>query len=113
MTDYHDLLETIYGNVHKLFGLIKDHEQDLTIIDKANSLLVDTKTDLLYLNDCIHRYVSNTQNTDQNADCLFSEITRSPNASASPPDLGVKNKQQQGSTKQSFVPDDSDDDEIL
>jgi hypothetical protein len=55
MTDYHDLLETIYGNVHKLFGLIRDHEQDLDIVDKANSLLVDTKNELLYLNDQIHR----------------------------------------------------------
>jgi hypothetical protein len=113
MTDYHDLLETIYGNVHKLFGLIRDHEQDLNVVDKANSLLVDTKTDLLYLSDCIHRYVRNIHDTDQNANSLFSEITKSPNASALAPELGAKNKQQQSSTKPPFAPDDSDDDEIL
>jgi hypothetical protein len=113
MTDYHDLLETIYSNVHKLFGLIRDHEQDLNVLDKANSLLVDTKNDLLYLNDCIHRYVTEVHHTDQNADSLFSEMTKTSDASASPPDLGVRNKQQQSSTKQPFVPDDSDDDGIL
>lgn len=90
MTDYRELLETIYGNVHKLFGLIKDHEQDLNIVDKANSLLVDTKTDLLYLNDCIHRYVSNVQHSDQIANSFSSEMTKPPNASALAPELGVK-----------------------
>jgi uncharacterized protein YoxC len=95
MTDYQELLETIYGNVHKLFGLIKDHEQDLNIVDKANSLMADTKNELLYLNDCIHRYVSDVQHSVQNADSSSSEITRSSSASASTPDLDVKHHQQQ------------------
>jgi hypothetical protein len=90
MTDYQQLLQTIYGNVHKLFGLIKDHEQDLNIVDKANSLMADAKTELLYLNDCIHRYVGDVQHSDQIANLLFSEITKPPNASALAPEFGVK-----------------------
>jgi hypothetical protein len=112
MTDYQELLETIYGNVHKLFGLIKDHEQDLNIIDKANSLMEDTKNELLYLNDCIHRYVSDVQHPDQIANSSSSEINKPPNASAVAPESGTKNEKQQG-YKQPTVTDGSDDDETL
>jgi hypothetical protein len=111
MTDYGKLLETIYDNVNKLHKLIKDHEQDLRIVDKAAALMEDTKSDLLYLNDCIYRYVSDVQPTDQNADSTFSDTTGSPNVSTSSRECGNKHNQQQ-STKQSPSTDDSDD-EIL
>jgi hypothetical protein len=71
----------------------------------------DTRTDLLYLNDCIHGYFSNVQHIDQNADSTFSDTTGSPNASTSPRECGNKRDQQQ-STKQPPSTNDSDD-EIL
>jgi hypothetical protein len=111
MTDYPELLKTIYENVHKLFGLIKDHEQDLNVIDKANSLMADTRSEILWLNDCIHRYVTNIQHSDQVANSFSSEITNPPNASVSAPASCAKNKNQQ-SYKQPTVTDDSDDDEL-
>lgn len=111
MTDYRKLLETIHDNVNKLHDLIKDHEQDLRVIDKADALMENTKSDLLYLNDCIYRYVGDVQHTDQNADSTFSDTTGSSNASKSPRRCGNEHNQQQ-STKQLPSMNDSDD-EIL
>ncbi|KAH0285972.1 hypothetical protein M436DRAFT_84973 [Aureobasidium namibiae CBS 147.97] len=82
MTDYRELLEAIYGNLSKLHGLIKDNEQNLRVVDKADSLMEDAKSDLLYLNDCI-----------------YSDMTRPSNTSASPPGSDVGHNQQQN-TKQ-------------
>jgi hypothetical protein len=111
MTDYRKLLEAIYGNLGKLYGLIKDNEQDLHIVDKADSLMEDTKTDLLYLNDCIYRYVSNARYVDQYTDAMFSDISKTPNASVSPLDGGARHNQQQN-VKQP-LPTNDPDDEIL
>jgi len=111
MTDYRELLEAIYGNLSKLHGLIKDNEQNLRVIDKADSLMEDAKTDLLYLNDCIDRYVNGVWYRSQYADCLSSDMTRPSNTSASPPGSDVGHNQQQN-TKQPPLTGDLDD-EIL
>ena len=111
MTDYRELLEALYGNLSKLHGLIKDNEQDLRVVDKADSLVEDAKTDLLYLKDCIYRYVDDVLYSSQYTDVLLSDISRSPHVSTSPPDSGVRHNQQHNN-KQPILTDDSDD-EIL
>ncbi|KAG9973128.1 hypothetical protein KCU78_g23206, partial [Aureobasidium melanogenum] len=65
----------------ELYGLIKDHEQDLVVVDKADSLMEDAKTDLLYLNDCIHQYGNKIQRPDQNTDFMHSRNSGSSHAS--------------------------------
>ena len=111
MNDYRELFEAIYSNIIKLHGLIKDNEQDLCVVDKADSLMENAKIELLYLSDRVYRYVSNAQHPDQNTDFMFSDISNSPNASASPPEGNSKHNQQQ-SSKQAYVTDESDE-EVL
>ncbi|KAK6003806.1 hypothetical protein QM012_009577 [Aureobasidium pullulans] len=61
MADFQELLTTvrdIYQNVSDLYGLIKIHERDLVVVEKADSFMEDARANLLYLNDCIHNRVS-------------------------------------------------------
>ncbi|KAH0369258.1 hypothetical protein KCU65_g3497, partial [Aureobasidium melanogenum] len=98
MADMHELLTTvrdIYQKVSELYGLIKDHEQDLLVVDKAGSLMEDAKTDLLYLNDCIHQYGNETQPPDQNTDFTYSRKSGSSNA----PNDGTANASTRKSTE--------------
>ncbi|KAG9567350.1 hypothetical protein KCU71_g3814, partial [Aureobasidium melanogenum] len=84
MADMHELLTTvrdIYQKFSELYGLIKDHEQDLVVVDKADSLMEDAKTDLLYLNDRIHQYGNEMQRPDQNTDFMHSRNSGSSHAS--------------------------------
>lgn len=111
MTDYRELLEAIYGNLSKLHGLIKDNEQDLSVVDKANSLMEDAKLDLLYLNDCIYRYVNDVLRRSRYTDSMSSDTSVSPNASASSLDGGVRLNQQQNDKQPPLISD--SDDKIL
>ncbi|KAH0336555.1 hypothetical protein KCU81_g8564, partial [Aureobasidium melanogenum] len=84
MADMHELLTTvrdIYQKVSELYGLIKDREQDLVVVDKADSLMEDAKTDLLYLNDCIHQYGNEMQRPDQNTDFMHNKTSGSSHTS--------------------------------
>lgn len=83
MADLQEILTTvrdIYQSVSQVHGLIKDHEQDLVIVEKADSLLEDTKTNLQYLNDCIQKYGSEVRRTDQTTDSMYSRVSGSSHA---------------------------------
>lgn len=84
MADMHELLTTvsdIYQKINELYGLIKDREQDLVVVDKADSLMEEVKTDLLYLNDCIHQYGNEAQRPEQNTDSIHSRNSESSHTS--------------------------------
>lgn len=106
MTDYRELLDAIYGNLSKLHGLIKDNEQDLRVIDKADSLMEGAKADLIYLSDCIHRYVTDVRCRSRHTDILSSDMAKPPNAS-SPQSSDIGHDQRQNS-EQPPLTDDSD-----
>ncbi|CAD0085154.1 unnamed protein product [Aureobasidium vineae] len=97
MADWQELLTTVrdvYQNVSELYGLIKDHEQDLIVIEKAGSLMEDTETNLSFLNGCIQKYGNDTQLTDQIAGFSRSRVSQSPNTTSSlngtPSDVATK-----------------------
>ncbi|CAD0114240.1 unnamed protein product [Aureobasidium uvarum] len=76
-------LREIYQSVSELYGLIKDHEQDLVVVEKAGSLMEKTEINLSYLNDCVQKYGNNTQHTDQGSDFSRSRVSQSPNVPSS------------------------------
>lgn len=84
MADLQELLTAVrdtYQKVSEMFGLIKDHEQDLVVVEKAGTLMEDTKTNLLYLNDCIREYAVEAQHIDQSTDFMHNRISACPHTS--------------------------------
>lgn len=92
MADLQELLTAVrdtYQKVSEMYGLIKDHEKDLVVVEKAESLMEDTRTNLLYLNDCIQEYAIVAQHSDQTTDSMHSKASGPPHVSPGVTKSGV------------------------
>lgn len=91
MADLQELLTAVrdtYQKVSEMYGLIKDREKDLVVVEKAGSLMEDTRTNLLYLTDCIQEYAIEAQHSDQTTDSMHSRASGFPHA---PPEVANRN----------------------